>query len=64
MLFSYTQVPSILKLKEDTLESRGGGTHMTKTEQVAEEDNNRSPEEQLAQGMNIIRNSKRPSKTF
>ena len=29
-------------------------------EQVAQEDNNRSPEEQLAQGINIIRNSKRP----
>ena len=30
-----------------------------KLKQVAQEGNNRSPEEQLAQGMNIIRNSKR-----
>ena len=30
------------------------------TEQVAQEGNNRSPEEQLAQGINIIPNSKRP----
>ena len=29
-------------------------------EQVAQEGNNRSPEEQLNQGINIIRNSKRP----
>ena len=28
--------------------------------QVAQESNNRSPEKQLAQGINIIRTSKRP----
>ena len=31
-----------------------------KSEQVAQEGNNRSPEEQLVQGINIIQNSKRP----
>ena len=31
-----------------------------KRKQVAQEGNNRSPEEQLAQGINIIRNSMRP----
>ena len=31
-----------------------------KIKQVAEEGNNCSPEEQLTQGVNIIRNSKRP----
>ena len=32
----------------------------SETEQVTQKGNNRSPEEQLAQGINIIRNFKRP----
>ena len=35
-------------------------THKLIIQQVAQEGNNRSPKEQLAQGINIIRNSKKP----